>query len=91
MRAVIACSALRRRYREILRGDRHPVRFVYLQAGEPELRRRLAGRSDPVAGPSLLQSQLAALEAPSADEALTVDASWPPERILGAIRAEFGV
>jgi gluconokinase len=88
---VIACSALRRRYREILRGDRHPVRFVYLQAGEPELQRRLAGRSEAVAGPSLLQSQLAALEAPAADEALTVDASWPPERILGAIRTEFGV
>ena len=83
---VIACSALRRPYRAILRGDRHPVRFVYLQGTEAELRRRLTERPGHFAGPSLLQSQIAALEAPTADEALTVDATWTPERILGAIR-----
>ena len=31
------------------------------------------------------------VERPSADEALTVDSTWTPERILGAIRTEFGV
>jgi gluconokinase len=88
---VIACSALRRRYREILRGDRHRVRFVYLRAADPELQRRLTTRPGHFAGPSLLQSQIATLESPAADEALTVDATSAPERILGAIRAEFGV
>lgn len=92
--AVIACSALRRKYREFLRGDCHPVRFVYLQASQPELERRLASRPGHFAGPALLPSQLATLEPPASagdDEALIVDATWPPERILGAIRTEFGV
>jgi len=91
---VIACSALRRQYRDRLRGDRPHVRFVYLAATEPELERRLATRPGHFAGPSLLPSQLATLEPPGAagdDEALIVDATWPPERILGAIRTEFGV
>lgn len=88
---VMACSALRRQHRDILRGGLDRMRFVYLQAGEAELLRRLGSRADHFAGPGLLQSQLASLEAPSADEAFTVDATWSPERILAAIRAEFGV
>jgi gluconate kinase len=68
---VIACPALTRRDRDLLRGDLRRVRFVYLQPGEADGQRRL--------------------ETPSADKGLTVDAAWPAERILGAIRAEFGV
>jgi gluconokinase len=88
---VMACSALKRRYREILRSDCRGVRFVFLQAGRPELAKRLASRAGHFAGISILDSQLAALEEPSNDEALTVDTTSPPERILAAIRAEFGV
>lgn len=88
---VLSASALKRRYRDILRGSLRLVRFVYLEAQEAELLRRLSSRGDHFAGPALLASQLAALEEPSTNEALTVDATWTPERILGAIRAEFGV
>ena len=88
---VLACSALKRTYRESLRGDLRGVRFVYLKASEAALLRRLSTRTGHFAGPNLLQSQLAALEEPSPDEAWVIDATWPRERILGAIRREFGI
>ena|SRR5438128_2630109 len=88
---VLACSALKRTYRESLRGDLRGVRFVYLKASEAALSQRLSTRTGHFAGPSLLQSQLAALEEPSPDEAWVIDATWPRERILGAIRREFGI
>jgi gluconokinase len=86
---VIACSALKERYRQLLRGGLDPVRFVYLQATEAVLQRRLAERASHFFNPALLATQLAALEEPA--DALLVDATWPPARILGAIRYEFGV
>jgi gluconokinase len=86
---VLACSALRDRYRRVLQGSLPRVRFVYLAANEPVLRQRLAERPGHFAGPALLTSQLATLEAP--DEALTVDATRQPEEIVGAIRYEFGL
>ena len=88
---VLACSALKDRYRQVLQDDRHPIRFAYLKTTEAELRRRLTARTDHFVGPNLLASQIATLEEPPADAALTLDATWPPERILGAIRGAFGV
>jgi gluconokinase len=87
--AVLACSALKSRYRRTLRGGLRGVRFVYLAADAQTLARRLANRSDHFAGPSLLASQLADLEAPT--DALAIDATRPPEQIVDAIRREFGV
>jgi len=89
--AVMACSALKRAYRDVLRGNCRPVRFVYLQAPERELLRRLAARAGHFAGPNLLETQLAALEPPSPDEALVVDATRAPERIVREVRMEFGL
>jgi gluconokinase len=86
---VLACSALERRYRHALRGTLRSVRFVYLKAEEATRRARLTTRAGHFAGPGLLASQLADLEEPA--DALAVEAVWPPERILGAIRHEFGV
>jgi gluconokinase len=86
---VVACSALKARYREALRGDLRPVRFVHLAADEDTLRKRLETRRDHFAGASLLRSQLAALEPP--DDAVTLDATKPPERLLAAIRTELGI
>jgi gluconokinase len=86
---VVACSALRESYRETLRGDLRMVRFVYLDADERTLRRRLEARPRHFAGPALLASQLAALERPS--DALTVDAACPPAQIVDRIRYEFGL
>jgi gluconokinase len=87
--AVIACSALKERYRQALRGGLHPVRFVYLRASEAVLCHRLASRPRHFFDPRLLPSQLSELEEP--EEALALDAALPPERILAAIRQEFGV
>jgi gluconokinase len=86
---VVACSALRQRYRDALRGNLRSVRFVYLEAAAATLRRRLADRSPHFAGPELLDSQLAALEPPS--DALTIDAAVPTPQIVARIRYEFGV
>jgi gluconokinase len=86
---VVACSALRERYRRTLHGDLPGVRFVYLCADEPTLRRRLTARTGHFAGPALLDSQLAALEPPA--DALTVEATLPPRQIVDRVRYEFGL
>ncbi len=70
--AVLACSALKRSYRDRLRVD-PSVRFLYLRAEVEALRRRLAERTGHYFRPELLASQLAALEEPSAAESLIVD------------------
>ena len=86
---VLACSALKERYRAALREGLRTVRFVYLKADERILAGRLADRGGHFAGPALLASQLADLEEPG--DALTVDATEPPDRIVAIIRREFGL
>lgn len=88
--AIVACSALRRAYRDGLRAGRPGLRFVWL-TGEPAvLRRRLAERTGHFAGPDLLASQLATLEPPSSDEGvIAVDIGLPTadqvERVIGSL------
>lgn len=66
---VATCSALRRAYRDRLRdGIAAPVRFVLLDVPHDELRRRLAARAHAFMPPILLDTQLATLEWPGADE-----------------------
>ncbi|WP_454715903.1 gluconokinase [Caulobacter segnis] len=86
---VAACSALRRRYRERLReAVPVPVRFVLLDAGYDELLRRLTQRAGHYMPASLLDSQLATLERPSADEGVfTLDAAEPPEQLCEITQA----
>jgi gluconokinase len=67
---VITCSALKRAYRDILR--RPEVVFAYLSVPSAELERRVARRPDHYMPASLLDSQLAALEPPTEDEAAIV-------------------
>ena len=66
--AVIACSALKRRYRQALIGDPVAVRLVYLKGSEELIARRIATRHEHFMPPSLLHSQFAALEEPGPDE-----------------------
>lgn len=66
--AVAACSALRRRYRDLLREQAGPLRFVLPVLPEPLLRQRLALRQGHFMPASLLESQLASFETPTADE-----------------------
>lgn len=74
---VLACSALKTRYREMLRsGVRDPafVRFVFLKATYEQIDQRLRERHGHYMPESLLKSQFETLEEPSAAEALIVDA-----------------
>jgi gluconokinase len=83
---VLACSALRRAYRELLRSGDEAIRFVVLQADETLLRARLEKRQGHYMPASLLASQLATLELPGADErAWVLHASDTPEMILSQI------
>jgi gluconokinase len=90
--AVLACSALKRRYRDFLVGERQDVRLVYLKGDEPLLARRIATRHEHFMPPALLHSQFEALEEPAPDEnpvVVSVDAQ-PREivaRILAALNA----
>lgn len=70
---IATCSALRRAYRDALRaGIAAPVRFVLLDVPVDELRRRVAARPGHFMPAALLDSQLATLEWPGADEDVEV-------------------
>lgn len=74
---VVACSALRRSYRDVLRTAAPDLALVYLHASQELLDARMRSRHHfmPV---SLLASQLATLESPTADEKpIQLDASAP--------------
>lgn len=81
-RAILACSALKKSYRALLRPENVPVVFLLLDVPEDELARRLAARQDHYAGPSLLKSQLAALERPSEEVGVFVIDGADPERVV---------
>ena len=77
--AVVACSALKRSYRERLeRAAGVPLLFVLLDGERDEIAAQLATRHSHYMPPSLLDSQFAALERPAADErALTLHCYAP--------------
>ena len=83
---VAACSALKRRYRERLRGFRRDIVFVYLEIDPATAKRRVAARKGHFMPASLVESQFAILEPPGADEqALTVDATLPVAKVVTAV------
>lgn len=87
--AVAACSALRRGYRNRLRAAiSAPTRFILLDASPDELQRRLAQRQGHYMPASLLDSQLATLEPPDADEvALRLAGGGSPQHCRDATLA----
>ena len=79
---VVACSALKRRYRDVLRAA-GPVRFVHLHLPEGALAARLVGRAPHFMPGSLLRSQLEALEPLGPDErGLTLDGTQRVEDLV---------
>lgn len=82
---ILACSALKKSYRDILRQGSIEIMFVYLQGDEELIGERLAERKGHYMNPALLPSQFEALEAPSIDEAIHVDISPDPEVIVADI------
>ena len=87
--AVLACSALRRDFRDSLREGLIDLRFVYLKADPALIRARVAARTDHFMPASLVDSQFDTLEEP--DEALVIDASQPPDAIVQQILQELGL
>ena len=89
---VIACSALRRAYRDRIRTGAPGVRFVFLDGPAELIRARMAGRSGHYMPESLLASQLATLEPPGADEpdVERVGIEPPVEKVVEAALRALG-
>ena len=84
--AVIACSALRRLYRDRIRARVPDAVFVHLHGSDSLLAERAVGRTGHFMPPSLLRSQLDTLEALETDEVgVTVDVAPAPEQIARAV------
>jgi gluconokinase len=83
---VMACSALKRSYRDILRAEAGSLRFVFLKGERALIASRIAGRPGHFMPTSLLESQFASLEEPSTDEdAWVCDVRQAPADIVAAL------
>jgi carbohydrate kinase (thermoresistant glucokinase family) len=80
---ILACSALKQAYRDILGVNQSTVRTVYLKGSYELLRKRLEERQHPYMNRNLLRSQVDTLEEPK--EGLVVDISATPEMIVSTI------
>jgi gluconokinase len=86
---VMACSALKRAYREILVHRRNDIRIVFLDGSQALIADRLARRKGHFMPPGLLDSQFKTLEPPQADERpFTVSIDAPVEIIVDNIVAQ---
>lgn len=81
--AVLACSALKQSYREILQSKSDSVTFIWLDGSYELIESRMLKRKNHYMPPGLLQSQFDALEPPTA--AIKVSINQPPESILSDI------
>lgn len=81
---IVACSALKRAYRDRIRQGAGDCRFLYLNLSMEEAARRVGGRPGHFMPTSLVADQFAVLEHPAADEAdaITLDATRPLDRLV---------
>lgn len=80
---VVACSALKRSYRDLLRAAAPDLRLVFLHGSPALLGERLATRVGHYMPASLLQSQLDTLEPPTPDEhPIALDIARPPAELV---------
>jgi gluconokinase len=87
---IVTCSALKRRYRDVLR-DEH-VFFVYLAGTREQLQARLTARHGHFMPAALLDSQLADLEPPGQDEqAIRIDIGPGPAVQAATIIEKLGI
>jgi len=85
---VLACSALKQRYRDAI-DDQLPVTWVYLKSPEEDIRERLAHRVGHFANPKLLRSQLEILEEPS--NAITIQVRGNPTEEVDQIIPQLSI
>lgn len=84
---ALTCSALKHRYREVLRAASPGLRFVFLDLSREEAQARVGARTSHFFSPDLVESQFAALEPPRDEpRVLRVDATAP----LQALAAQVG-
>jgi len=81
---VVACSALKAAYRNILWGSNKDVRLVYLKGSFEIIEKRIQERKGHFMPSALLKSQFSALEEPQ--DAIVLDASLEPEKIVEDLR-----
>lgn len=90
--AVVACSALRRAYRDLLREGRDHVEFLMIDVPAEELHRRLEERTDHYMKASMLQSQLDTLEPLEPDEpGFTLESEGDEDQALADALTELGL
>lgn len=89
---VVTCSALKRRYRDVIIGAREDVRLVYLRGDKDVIARRLVARHGHFMPASLLDSQFAALEEPAPEErAVVIPVGRSPTELVDDIVAALSV
>jgi gluconokinase len=87
--AVLACSALKRAYRDCLCVSKE-VKFVFLRGDYALIEKQLRGRHGHFMNPALLQSQFGDLEEPEPDEdVLTIELGRTPEELVGEIKTKL--
>jgi gluconokinase len=87
--ALLACSALKQRYRERLEQGLTNVRWVHLTGSFELIKQRIDARKGHYMTAKLLESQFAALEAPS--DAIAIDVSADPEQLAAQVSAALGL
>jgi len=89
-RGVVACSALKRTYRQMIIGQREAVRLVYLEGSYELILQRMAARHGHFMPVSLLESQFQALEEPLPEEhALVIPIERTAEQIMREIETRL--
>lgn len=88
---VLACSALKKSYRDLLRGGRNHITFIYLAGDFDIIEGRINARKDHFMPPGLLKSQFETLEEPDRLEAIRIDVSPDPDEIVESVIRELGL
>ena len=88
--AILACSALRATYRQILQHGLPDLVFVHLQVDPETVLERVGHRAGHFFPTELVESQFQTLEPPSAGSALIIDATQPIAATVAQIRASIG-
>jgi gluconokinase len=81
--AILACSALKSQYRQILQGESSEVIFIYLKGDYECIQTRIQQRTGHFMNPKLLRSQFDTLEEPQ--DALTIDVTLNPSAMVEEI------
>ena len=87
---MVACSALKKIYRQQLRSVSHPIKFLHLHAAQSVIAQRQTARTGHFMPPELLDSQYEALESPAGEpDAVEISVDQTVEQILDEAMARL--